>query len=132
MDPNALFRRNVRSFYYYLGALLTAGAAPIVASRLVEAGSVASRVAAVAVGVLGWIPLLVFTATAIRRGDEFSRRIHLVAIALAFAAALLLISLCDWLAKADFVPPLRLDILWLAIAVTWVVSLIATKRHYER
>ena len=132
MEPNARFRANVRAFYAYLGSLGVAGVAPIVAGKLVESPSVAARVAGVVIGVGGWLPLMSFTAWAIRRGDEFSRRMHLVAIAWAFAIGLIMIALTDVLVRAHFIEPPPYMILWLAMAIVWVVCLFATKRSYER
>lgn len=130
--PNERFRRNVRGFYAWLGATLLAGAAPIAASRLIHTGTLAGRIGAVALGTFGWIPIIYVIYSIIRQGDEFVRRIHLVAIAMAFAGAFVLISLLDWLVRADWIQRPSLSVVWLGIAILWVVSLLICKRHFER
>ena len=132
MEPNARFRKAVRGFYAWLGATLLAALAPLAANRLVDSGSVAARVSGVALGTLAWLPLIYVVARIIRDGDEFVRRIHLVALALAFTGGLMLIALLDWLVRAEFIATPPLNVLWLAIALLWAVSLFGAKRYYER
>jgi hypothetical protein len=132
VKPDARLRRTVREFYAWIGSVLLAGAAPLVAARLIHHDSPGWHVAGVALGTLGWVPLMVVTARIIQRGDEYAQRIHLLAIAWAFVATLLSIALLDWLARAGFVDPPALSILWLAIAVLWLLCILAAKSYHER
>jgi hypothetical protein len=133
MEPNAMFRRNVRTFYAYVGSLVLAGLAPAAAFRLtMESITTLGRVAGVLVGVGGWVPLGLLMFRLIQRGDEYTRRIHLVALALAFAGAMFLISLLDWLTRAEFIPPLPLMVVWMAIAVWWVIAVFISKHMHEK
>lgn len=130
--PRARFRRNVRGFYAWLGALLCAGVGPVAAVALVRVGSLPARLGAVALGTLAWVPLILVMVAILRHGDEFVRRLHLIAMSIAFAGALVLITLLDWLVRADFIEPPDLAVVWLAIAILWWLSLFATKRFFER
>lgn len=132
MQPNARFRRNVLIFYGYVGALLLMAAGPVVAIRLVEQGTPLARSGAVAVGVGSMLPWLWSVFAAVRRGDEFIRRMHLIAAASAFAGALVVTSAIDWLERAGFIEPPPLMLLWLGFLVLWFVALIGAKRYFER
>jgi hypothetical protein len=130
--PNERFRKIVRGFYAWLGSLLFAGAGPIVAIKLVDTETLAGRIAGVTLGTVSWIPMAVVVAAIIRAGDEFERRIHLVALALSFGSALLLLTLLDWLVRARFMRAPPLIAVWLAIAVLWLIWLVVVKRHFAR
>ena len=132
MHPDQRLRKAVKGFYAYIGSVLAAGAGPIIGMRLVHNDSAALRAVGVAVGFGGWLPLLLLTATLIRATDEFGQRIHYLAMSLAFAGALLLISLLDWLVRAEFIEPVPYMVLWLALAVLWVISLVVAKGRVER
>ena len=130
--PNERFRRAVRGFYAWIGSLIFAGVAPLLAIQLIKTGSLAGRVAGVTLGAVSWIPMAAVVAAIIRAGDEFERRIHLVALALSFGSALLLLTALDWLVRADFVRPPPLMAIWLAFTVLWVLWLFVVKRRFER
>jgi hypothetical protein len=132
MHPDERLRRAVKGFYAWLGSLVLAGIGPLVAINLVESGSTAWRVVGVVVGVVAWVPIGLVVAFIIRDGDEFHRRIHLVTLSISFGGALVLISLFDWLVRAEFVSRPQLSVMWLLIAILWVVVLFAVKRFYER
>ena len=130
--PNERFRRAVRGFYAWIGSLIFAGVAPVLAIQLIKTGTLVGRVAGVTLGAVGWIPMAAVVAAIIRAGDEFERRIHLVALALSFGSALLLLTALDWLVRADFFSPPPLMAIWLAFTVLWVLWLFVVKRHFER
>jgi hypothetical protein len=86
----------------------------------------------VALGTAAWVPLAVVIVVMIRACDEYERRIHLVALAMAFAGALALLTLLDWLARARFIRPPALGVVLLGVAALWFVSIVLVKRHFER
>jgi 4-amino-4-deoxy-L-arabinose transferase-like glycosyltransferase len=131
-DLNAQLRRNVRGFYAGLGSVAIGAVSPFIAMALIRSESAALRLAGVATGVLGWVPLMWVLVRVIRHGDEFNRRIYLVSLSWAFAGALLLVSAIDWLVRADFIEPPEFAVLWLLIALLWIVSITLTKLYYER
>ena len=108
------------------------GAGPILAVRLMQGGTVAWRGAAVAVGVLSMVPWMAVVVNAIRRGDEFTRRIHLISASIALGGTVLMMSAVDWLARADFIERPDLMLLWVASLLIWAIALLGVKRHFER
>ena len=63
--------------------------------------------------------------------DEFTFRIHLVAIAVTFALTGVASYACDFLEKAGFIPELPFTALWPAMVVVWWISIMATARYYR-
>jgi hypothetical protein len=129
---NARFRSAVRGFYVWLGSLVCVAVGPFIAQRLIHTHSLAGRIGGVVVGTVAWLPLITAVAIIIRDSDEFVRRIHLVALALAFASALMLLALLDWLVDARFMRAPELKVLWLAFAMLWAIWLFVVKYHFER
>ena len=129
---NTRFRSGVRGFYMWLGSLACAAVAPFVALQLIHTRSLAGRIAGVVVGTASWLPLFTVSAIIIRASDEFVRRIHLVALALAFGSALILLALFGWLVDAHFMRAPELKVLWLAFALLWVIWVFVVKYHFER
>jgi hypothetical protein len=129
---NARFRTAVRGFYLWLSSLGCAAVGPLIALQLIHTHSPAGRVGGVVVGTAAWVPLIAVVTIIIRASDEFVRRIHLASLALAFASALLLLSLLAWLVEARFMRAPELKVLWLAFAVLWMIWLLVVKYHFER
>ena len=130
--PNQQLRAAVRWFYSWIGATLLLGISPIAALRLIELGTPPARVAGVIVGAGSFVPWLWVVAMMIRRGDEFVRRIHLTAIAWAFAGAMVLILALHWLVVAEFIAPPDLMFVWFAMLMFWLAGIVIVKRRFER
>ena len=131
-SANTQFRRNVRGFYLWIASLVVAAVLPLIGLRLIDTGTLGARIGGAVLASCGWIPMTLVLIAVIRAGDEFQRRLHLVALGFAFAAAMLLISVLAALVRAGFIDYPDLMLLWSAIAGIWVVCLIAVKSHYER
>jgi len=131
LPPNVLLRRNVRMFYAWLGSMVLLGAAPFAAQYLIDRDTAFMRVAGVIVGIAGMVPWLAICVAAIRRGDEYVRRLYLVSIGWAFGEALLLIVTLDWLVKARFIGPPNLSLVWVAFLILWLLSFIVARRRFE-
>jgi hypothetical protein len=132
IEPVARLRKAVRGFYAWLGAMALVAIAPVLAGALIHAGSWAGRVGGVALGTTAWIPLIAVISATIRAGDEFQRRTHLVALAVAYAGSFVLIGLLHWLVRAAFLSQPPLPVLWLGFVSLWFVSLVLASRHFER
>jgi hypothetical protein len=128
----AQLRAAVRSFYAWIGSMALLAIAPLVAFRLIDVGTTPARVAAVLIGVGGTLPWMWVAASIIRRGDEFVRRVHLVALAWAFGGAMLLIVALAWLVRAGFMDDPDLFVVWLGLLVAWFAAMAGAKRHFER
>src|ERR1044071_3643619 len=83
MSISQQFRRNVRIFYGWVFSTIALGVSPLVGLWLIEKGTTTSRIAGVVVGVGGMLPWIWVLTIIIRAGDEFVRRMHLFAIAIA-------------------------------------------------
>jgi hypothetical protein len=89
-------------------------------------------VAAVAIGVGGMLPWMWLIFVIIRAGDEFLRRLHLIALGLAFGGSMVLLVTLGWLVRADFMDPPDLIVVWAGCLVLWLVALLGTKSYFER
>jgi hypothetical protein len=132
MEPNARFRSNVRTFYAWIGSMVILVVAPLVALRLSDQETTLARVTAVVLGVGGMLPWMWVVVSIIRRGDEFVRRLHLVAFGLAFGGAIFLIVTLEWLIRAHFIDPPDMKMLLLGCIVVWAIALVAARRYFER
>jgi hypothetical protein len=131
-SANKQFRRNVRGFYLWIGSLIAAGALPVVGLKLIDTDTLAGRIIGAAISSCGWVPMTLVVVAIIRAGDEFQRRLHLVALGFAFAGAMLLISVVASLVRAGFITYPDLMLIWTALAVIWLICLFAVKGYYER
>ena len=131
-SANKQFRRNVRGFYLWIGSLVAAGVLPLMGLKLIDTDTLLGRIGGTLLASCGWIPMTLFLIAVIRAGDEFQRRLHLVALGFAFAGAMLLISVLAALVRAGFIHYPDLMLVWTAIAALWLVCLIAVKSYYER
>jgi len=126
------FRQAVRRTYAWLGSLVWALGGGLTAGWLVDSDDTLVRAAAVAIGATSLWPYLWVVLWMVRSGDEFTRRIHLIAAAIAFGASLMILSLLAWLDDAHFIhrPPLQL--LWLVFALLWAVAIVVVARYFKR
>jgi hypothetical protein len=93
--------------------------------------SLPMRIALVAVGIGGFLPVVLVYAKSIRMQDEFNQRIHLVALACAFAAAAVVSYSSDLLFQAGFIPQFPATGLWALMVAIWFVAMIVIPRHYR-
>ena len=132
MDITQQFRRNVRMFYAWAGSVALFGLSPIVALRMLDQASIGWRLAGVIVGAGGALPWMWVLYRIVRQGDEFLRRMHLIAIAITAAATFVGLMTIDWLQRAEFIDSPNMMLIWPACLLIWLIALIATKRHFER
>jgi len=84
------------------------------------------------VGIAGFILWVVVVARTIRAQDEFTQRIHLIGIAVAFALTALVSYAGDFLQRAGFIEQSPAGIgLWFVMAALWMLSLIGASRYYR-
>ena len=94
-------------------------------------GNLAMRIALVAVGVGGFLPVVFLYAKAIRMQDEFNQRIHYIALSIAFAVTAALSYVLDLVQQAGFIPQIPSTGLWALMIAVWFVSMIVTPRFYR-
>ena len=132
MDITQQFRRNVRTFYAWVGSVALLGLSPMLALWMIDRGAMGWRIAAVVVGAGGALPWMWVLYRIVRQGDEFVRRMHLIAIAFAAAATLAVLMTMDWLQRAEIIDSPNMALVWPGCLVIWLVALVGTKRHFER
>lgn len=89
------------------------------------------RVGSVLMAVLGFLTWPASLAKLIRVQGEFERRIHLVALAIAFVADVLFIFTANMLQLAGFIDYLTLHTIWLVMFLTWFAALLGTSWYYR-
>ena len=106
----------------------------VVASRMLHhhAATAKFRAMAVIIGVLGFATWLSATAKIIRMHDEFTLRIHLIAVAIAFAATGLFVFTVDLLQRAGFIDYILLRTIWVVMLCTWWLAIIGAEWYYRR
>lgn len=90
------------------------------------------RATAVLIGVVGLVLWQLATAKLIRIHDEFTRRIHLIALAIAFAATGLFIFTTDLLQRAGFIDFILMRTIWLVMLCTWWLAIMGAGWYYRR
>ncbi|HKS07442.1 MAG TPA: hypothetical protein VJR92_14140 [Gemmatimonadaceae bacterium] len=130
--PNDLLRKNVRTFYAFLGSVALLGVGPIIAIRLIEGGTQWGRIAAVTIAMISWIPWIVVVIGMIRRGDEFALRVHLVGLAIAFFGLMTVLAALDWLARARFIATPDLAFVWPVGLLLWFIGIMSANHYYQR
>ena len=96
-----------------------------------HATGLGARAALVAVGIGGFLPTLFVYVKSIRLQDEFNQRVHLVALAIAFAVLAVISYSVDLLHQAQFIPQPSSAGLWALMIGVWFVAMIITPRFYR-
>jgi len=89
------------------------------------------RAALVAVGIGGFVPVVFVYARSIRMQDEFNQRVHLVALAIAFAATAVISYSADMFHDAGFIAQVPGYGLWAVMVAAWFISMLVTPRYYR-
>jgi hypothetical protein len=89
------------------------------------------RIGAVLLAVLGFLTWPASLAKLIRMQSEFERRIHLVALGIAFIADALFIFTSNMLQLAGFLDWLSLQTIWLVMFFTWFAAVLGTSWYYR-
>ena len=96
----------------------------ILARRVLDRDPSSVMVRAAMVGVATLVRFL-------RTQDEFSRRVQLIAAAVAFVVTIVAVLAADFLQSAHFLGHVPLDALWMLMIVAWWLSMIAVARYYR-
>jgi hypothetical protein len=124
---------SVRTIGWLAFGLLLWVTTMIVAKRVLLADPQAAllRAAMVAIGIGGFVAWLAAMVRFVASQDEFSQRIQLVSIAIAFVAMALLAIAGDFLQTAGFLGHLDFDAIWMLMIGLWWLAMIATARYYR-
>ena len=124
----------LRNLGLTFGSVLLWAAASVAAVRIIRyyPGNAPARAAAVLLGMLGFIAWQLTMVKLIRRYDEFTRRLYLIAFGVAFAVTGLFIVTCDLLQRAGFLDYVSLMTIWAVMLGSWAAALAATQWYYCR
>jgi hypothetical protein len=89
------------------------------------------RGAMVVLGTLGTLALVWTLGRLIRAEDEFSLRIHLAALGVAFGTLAVCLVSGDLLVRAGFVDDVSFGAIWMGMLVIWWLSIVITTRYYQ-
>ena len=116
-------------------ALTTAlWASTFIATRadwLSKSTNLPARVALVAIGLGGFLPVVFVYAKSIRMQDEFNQRLHLIALGAAFAVMGILSYGADLLHQAHFIQQPASGGLWAVMVVVWWLAIVVVPRLYR-
>jgi hypothetical protein len=93
--------------------------------------TLAMRIALVAVGIGGFLPVVFVYAKSIRMQDEFNQRVHYIALSIAFAVTAVVSYASDLLFQAGFIPRFPSVGMWALMVAIWFVTMIVTPRFYR-
>src|SRR5579859_4687018 len=134
MSPKEERDPGLHALRLFLGSVGLWGATFAVAVRILRhhPTTLMLRAAAVVIATIGFIPWPLATAKLIRLHDEFMRRVHLIALAIAFAVSGLFVFMIDILWRAGFVDYISLTTIWLVMIGVWWVTIMGTEWYYRR
>lgn len=93
--------------------------------------SVWVRGGAVALAVCGFLLWLAGSAKAIRAENEFTRQVHLVALASAFGATGVFIFVCDMLQRGGFIHYVSLMTIFALMMGAWLLAVALASLYYR-
>ena len=93
--------------------------------------SARARVVAVTIGIAGLLPWVWMSSRAIASQDEFTRRIHYVALSCTFAATGVFLFAVDLLTRAHLIDYVSYMHIWMFMVSAWLLSLVLTNRYYR-
>jgi hypothetical protein len=132
MDISGRYRKNIRTFYAWIGSMVLLAIGPIVGEMLIDGGSRTERIIGVALAMLAWVPWIWIVIGMIRHGDEFALRVHLVALSFAFLGIMLVLAALDWLTRAGFIEAPPFAFIWPVGLVFWLAGILTANHYYQR
>ncbi len=117
-----------------LGSTLVWAAASVAGIRIIRhfPTSIGARASGVALGMIGFISWQLTVFLLVRKRDEFTQRLYLIASAVAFAVTGFFIISCDLLQRAGFIDYVSLMNIWMVMIGSWAVAVAATEWYYCR
>ncbi len=89
------------------------------------------RVLLAVVAIGGFLPWVYVAGKAIIAENEFDQRLHLIAIAIAFALTGVAAYACGVLQRAGFIRDVPFGMVWMFMVVLWWISIMATARYHR-
>jgi hypothetical protein len=89
-----------------------------------------ARIAVACVPIPGNVVLIVLVVQAIRKLDEFKKRVHFEAVVIAFLSTGVIVFIYGFLQKANALPPFNAFLIWAFMLVTYVIGYAVAIRQY--
>jgi len=127
-----MLRLNRRWIVFLVTAVL-ASAIDLVASWLLRnpAPGTTGRVAIALMPLPGDIALILLVLGAIRTLDEFQKRVHFEAIAVAFLSTGVAVFVYGYLQQAQVVGSLNAGLVWAFMLIFYAIGYVVAARHYR-
>jgi hypothetical protein len=121
------------NLFVVIAIVLVASSIDIAASVLLRhpPPAVGERLALALMPLPGNIALLVLAIRAIRRLDEFQRRVHFEAVALSFLSTGIAVFIYGYLQKAQIAGPLNAGLVWAFMLLFYVIGYFVAASHYR-
>jgi hypothetical protein len=123
-----------RRWIVFLLVALLASAVDLLASFLLRnptLGSGAARIAIALMPLPGDIALIFLVLQAVRRLDEFQKRVHFEAITVAFLSTGVAVFVCSYLQQAHIVGFLNSGVIWAFMLIFYALGYLIAARHYR-
>jgi hypothetical protein len=125
--------RSIPGWIFFLAVALVASAADIVASLLLRnpALGIPARIAIALMPLPGDIALIVLALWAVRRLDDFQKRVHFEAVTVAFLSTGVAVFIYGYLQKAHAVGSLHAGLVWAFMLVFYAIGYFIAASHYR-
>jgi hypothetical protein len=123
-----------RRWLVFLLVALLAAAIDLLASFLLRnptLGSGAARIAIALMPLPGDIALIFLVLQAVRRLDEFQKRVHFEAITVAFLSTGVAVFVCSYLQQAHIVGFLNSGVVWAFMLIFYALGYLIATHHYR-
>jgi hypothetical protein len=123
-----------RRWIVFLLVVLLASAIDLLASSLLRnptLGSGAARIAIALMPLPGDIALIFLVLRAVRRLDEFQKRVHFEAITVAFLSTGVAVFVCGYLQQAHIVGFLNSGVVWAFMLIFYALGYLIAANHYR-
>jgi hypothetical protein len=123
-----------RRWIVFLLVALLASAIDLLASLLLRnptVGTGAGRIAIALMPLPGDIALIFLVLQAVRRLDEFQKRVHFEAITVAFLSTGVAVFVCSYLQQAHIVGFLNSAVVWAFMLIFYALGYLIAAYHYR-
>jgi len=122
-----------RNWIIFIATALTASAIDLVASSLLRNKDfrIAARIAIALMPLSGDIALIALALRAIRRLDDFQKRVHFEAVAVAFLSTGVAVFIYGYLQAAHLAGPLKAGLVWLFMLLFYAIGYLIAASHYR-
>ena len=116
----------------FIVVLAVASSIDIAAERILTHAQLglSARIAVACMPAPGNVILIAMVVKAIRRLDEFQKRVHFEAVVIAFLSTGVAAFIYGFLQKADAVRPLNAVLIWLFMVVSYGIGYVIAIRQY--